>query len=90
MERKGEAEMGGGRILTGNGNGCFITSLLGGYMLNYRIWCMPVFQACQVAGVNDYTGFCRFFILGFISVALHLTDLRKSPESTVLPLKARG
>lgn len=36
-----------------------------------------------------YTGFSRFLILGSVSGAIYLVGVRKIPNSTVIPLKAR-
>lgn len=46
------------------------------------------FKLIRLAGVNDYTG-CWFPILGSVSHAMYLVDVRKIPNSTVIPLKAR-
>lgn len=43
----------------------------------------------RLAGVNDYAGCCRFPILGSVSRAIYLVDVRKISNSTVIPLKAR-
>lgn len=49
----------------------------------------PYCKPGRSEGVRGYPGFCRFLISSSTSVTLHLTELRKIPDSTVLPIKAR-
>lgn len=43
----------------------------------------------RLAGVSVCTGFCRFLVLGSVSVALCLVGVRKITDNTVRPLKDR-
>lgn len=86
-ERKAEMGIGGSWLLIG------IVTLSQAYWvdicwLRERGFCL-YFEPIGFGGVNGYTGFCRFLILGSVSGAVRLVGVRKIPDSTVTSLKTR-
>lgn len=89
-----EREVKGGRdgaILTVNGN----VASSEAFWVGIRVCLIREYGIClyskpvMLVGINSYTGFCRFLILGSVSVAIHHVGVGKMPDSTVMPLKAR-